>query len=233
VSRDLQALQDRLGYAFVDRSRLEEALTHRSWTNDRKGIHNQRLEFLGDAVLQVILTQALFEVYPGDREGDLTRRRALLLEGRFLAGLAQEIGLDRVLRLGSGEETTGGRARPSILEDAFEALIGALSLDGGLEAARRVVLAIYGELPLRLARREATANPKGRLQEIVQAEHGTGALRYEVLSAEGEDHAPKFEMAALLNGRVVGTGWGASKRDAEEEAARAALAALQAPDPGR
>jgi ribonuclease III len=216
---------------FRDPAYLARALTHASWVQDNpgEGGNNQRLEFLGDSVLQLILTEALFALFPEDREGELSKRRAVLGKGAFLSGLAREIGLDRCLRLGANEEATGGRARDAALEDAFEALVGAVSLDGGLESARQAVLGIYGDLRARLASLEGHANPKGRLQEIVQPLHGNQAIRYEVLSTGGADHERQYEVAVHLLDRRIGTGRGPSKKLAEEEAARAALANL---DPG-
>jgi ribonuclease-3 len=227
----LKALQERIRYVFRDPSYLERALTHASWVQDNPGAggNNQRLEFLGDSVLQLILTEALFALYPEDREGELSKRRAVLGKGKFLSGLAREVGLDRNLRLGANEEATGGRDRDAALEDAFEALVGAVSLDGGLESARRTVLGIYGDLQARLGLLEGHANPKGRLQEIVQPVHGNQAIRYEVLATDGADHERRFEVAVFLLNRRLGSGWGPSKKVAEEAAARAALATL---DPG-
>ena len=225
---DLAALQNRLGCQFRDDTLLRLALTHPSVAHEANTptAHNQRLEFLGDAVLQLILTESLFELYPGEREGGLSKRRAALTKGAFLAELAREAGLDACLRLGASEETTGGRARASTLEDAFEALVGALYLDGGLPAARRMVAAIYGDLAGRLASVGETDNPKGRLQELLQPVHGNNALRYEVVAAEGADHARAYEVAVFLLDRELGRGRGPSKKLAEEAAARAALAAV-------
>jgi ribonuclease-3 len=235
VTGDLKILQDRIGYVFRDPGYLDRALTHASWVQDNPGAggNNQRLEFLGDSVLQLILTEALFALYPDDREGELSKRRAVLGKGAFLSGLAREIGIDRCLRLGANEEATGGRSRDAGLEDAFEALVGAISLDGGLGKARQAVLGIYGDLRARLGALEGQANPKGRLQEIVQPVHGNQAIRYEVLSTEGADHEREFEVAVFLLDRRVGSGRGPSKKLAEEEAARAALADLEPNPPGR
>jgi ribonuclease-3 len=228
MSGDLDALQARIGYRFRDPALLERALTHSSWLQDNPGApgNNQRLEFLGDSVLQLVLTEALFSLFPEDREGDLTKRRAILGKGEFLSRLARETGIDTCLRLGANEEATGGRSRDAALEDAFEALVGAMSLDGGLDRARSAVLGIYGDLPRRLEALENHANPKGRLQEIVQPAHGNGALRYEVVATHGADHERTFEVAVYLLDRRLGSGHGPSKKVAEEEAARAALGAL-------
>lgn len=221
----MNALQDKLGYRFHDETILQEALTHPSYRQDHPGSGetNQRLEYLGDAVLQLIVTSALFAKYPKEREGVLSKRRSALTRGAYLATIAQEIGLDRCLRLGSSEESTGGREKLSALEDAFEALVGALYQDGGYEAANRTVLAIYGDLERRLDRVEQADNPKGRLQEKLQPIHGNEALAYEVVKVEGAEHARTFEVEVLLKGRPIGRGRGSSKKLAEESAARSAL----------
>ena len=228
MSVALTQLQARLAYTFRDPARLERAVTHPSWLQDHPGAgeSNQRLEFLGDAVLQLVLTEALFQLYPADREGVLSQRRASLTKGAFLALLAREVGLESCLRLGGSEEAGGGRTRASALEDALEAVIGALYLDSDLPTVRRVVLDLYGSLPARLAV-ESSDNPKGRLQELVQPRHGNDALRYEVTHVEGADHAREYEVAVFLNGRRLGGGRGSSKRIAEEQAAREALEALR------
>lgn len=189
---------------------------------------NQRLEFLGDAVLQLILTEALFALFPGDREGLLSKRRAALSKGAFLVELAGELTLQAFLRLGTSEAATGGRNRASSLEDAFEALVGALYLDSDLATTRKIVLGLYGDLPMRLNGVVEEENPKGRLQELVQPRFGNQALRYEVIRTEGEDHARAFEVAVFLLDRQLGAGRGPSKKLAEEAAARAALAAPRA-----
>ena len=235
MNGDPSILQARIGYAFRDPAHLERALTHPSSLQDNPGGPgtNQRLEFLGDAVLQLVLTDALYALYPADREGELTKRRAVLGKGAFLARVSREVGLDMFLRLGASEEAAGGRSRDAALEDAFEALVGAVYVDGGLESARRVALGIYGELARRLESLQGDANPKGRLQEIVQPRHGNQALRYEVLAAEGADHERRYEVAVYLLERRIGSGRGPSKKLAEEEAARAALATLDAETPGR
>jgi ribonuclease III len=230
MTGDLKMLQERIGYAFKDPSHLERALTHPSWLHDNPAApgNNQRLEFLGDSVLHLILTEALFALFPDASEGDLTKRRSVLGKGEFLALLAREIGLDGCLKLGANEEATGGRERDAAVEDAFEALVGAIELDDGIESARKAVLGIYGDLAVRLSLLEGHANPKGRLQEIVQPLHGNQAIRYEVLATEGADHMREFEVAVFLLDRRIGQGRGPSKKLAEENAARAALAELDA-----
>lgn len=228
-----EALQTRLGHVFAQPSLLAEALTHPSYLNEHPdaGAHNQRLEFLGDAVLQLILTSELHARYPAEQEGALSRRRAVLANGRQLAAIALDLGLDSVLRLGGSENTPEGRTRPSNLEDALEALIGALYLDAGLAVARARVLALYGDLENRFAAGLATDNPKGRLQERVQAAHGAQLLRYQTEQSGGADHAKEYTSAVHLDDRLLGEGRGASKKAAEEAAARAALDTLDAANP--
>lgn len=222
----LAQVQRRLGHVFARPALLVEALTHPSYLNENPaaGPHNQRLEFLGDAVVQLIVTTELFARYPTDAEGALSRRRALLANGRCLAVLARELGLDAALRLGGSENTPEGRARHSNLGDAFEAVIGALLLDAGLEVARARVLACYGPLEARLALGLGADNPKGHLQELVQPSHGPACLRYETVQSGGRDHAKEFTARVFLAARLLGEGNGSSKKSAEEAAARAALA---------
>jgi ribonuclease-3 len=224
----LDNLQQRLGHVFRDPALLECALTHLSYVQDypRARPGNQRLEFLGDSVLQFILTEALFRLYPEEREGPLSKRRSILAQGRFLTLLARELALDAALRLGQSEEQTGGRQRPSILEDALEAVIGAIYLDSDLETVRRVVLGWYGPLPDRLAILLAEDNPKGRLQELLQAAHGDHSLCYKTVHTGGAPHEREYEVNVCLNDKLLGTGRGSSKKLAEEAAARAALPAL-------
>ncbi len=226
----LEALQRRLDYTFRDTGLLDCALTHPSFLQEHPDIteSNQRLEFLGDAVLQLVLTEALFDLFPTDREGSLSKSRSALSKGKFLSDLAREIDLPDCLRLGSSEEQTGGRDRASALEDAMEAVIGAIYLDSDLFTARRVILGLIGSLSDRLAALKPSENPKGRLQELIQAQHGNFALRYQITKITGEDHAREYEATASLNGQLLGTGRGTSKKSAEEDAARAALITLQA-----
>lgn len=225
----LAQLELRVGHTFRDRSLLERAVTHLSYLADHPDIaeSNQRLEFLGDAVLQILIAEELFTLFPQEREGMLSKRRSLLVNGGFLAQLAREIRLDECLRLGASEIATGGRTRTSSLGDAMEALVGAIYLDSDIDKTRRVVRDLYGPLPERLAVVEAVENPKGRLQELVQPVHGNTALRYEVLDVQGQDHAREYAVAVFLHDRQLGSGRGLSKKLAEEAAAREALFALE------
>jgi ribonuclease III len=169
----------------------------------------------------------LFDLFPSEREGGLSKHRASLANGVFLAQLAREIGLDTCLRLGASEESTGGRTRAGALEDAFEAFVGALYLDSDIDKVRRVLRQLYGPLTTRLAAVGEIENPKGRLQELVQPLHGNNAVRYEVINIEGQDHAREYEVSVFVLDRPLGRGRGTSKKQAEEVAARAALAAFR------
>lgn len=226
---DLAPLEKRLGHAFVRPELLVEALTHSSYLQEdpAAGPHNQRLEFLGDSVLQFILTDALYREFPTVREGVLSRRRAVLSKGGFLTQMARDLGLDACLRLNRSEEDAGGRNRASILEDAFEAVVGAVYLDTDLATTQRLVLAWYGPLAARLAVSEDAENPKGRLQELVQPKHGNNALAYKVSTTSGPRHARIFEVEVFLNEVRLGAGSGPSKKAAEEAAAREALVQLR------
>jgi len=218
-------LQARLGHVFRDPALLRQALTHPGYANEHPddGEHYQRLEFLGDAVIQFVVTAALFHLRPLEREGELSRLRVALTNGVFLAGLARELDLPAHLRLCTAERKTGGS--PTAAGDAYEAVVGALFLDGGLPAAQAFIERSYGDFETRLASLKIEdANPKGRLQERVQPLHGTGALRYETAQSGGADHAKEYTSAVYLADRLLGTGRGTSKKLAEEAAARAALA---------
>lgn len=233
MSDALDALQTRLDHRFRDPALLELALTHPSLVNETGGTResNQRLEFLGDAVLQLVLSEEMFRRYPQEREGVLTQRRKLLVEGRFTARLAKELQLDACLRVNAAGAQSGLKVNLSALEDAFEALIAALYLDAGYDTTRRITLAIYGDLDRRLEGVLPADNPKGRLQELVQPVHGNQAIRYEVVRTSGEDHRREYEVTVRLLDRVLGHGTGSSKKLAEEAAARAALATLKPATP--
>ena len=206
-------LQQRLGHAFRDENLLYLALTHPSVAHDANAPqpHNQRLEFLGDSVLGLTLAQALYEKFPDADEGVLTKSRAKLVNAAALADHARTLNLGAHLILSRGEENTGGRDRASSLEDAFEAVVGAIYLDSDFATVRRIVLGWYGPLAALLSSIEHTENPKGRLQELVQPRHGNDALRYEVTRIEGAPHERKFEVQVFLHESLLGTGSGKSK----------------------
>jgi len=220
----LDELEQRLGHRFSSRTLLEESLTHPSHTQFQPGPSNQRLEFLGDAVLQLVVSTALYDAFPEEREGVLSRRRSVLTNGVFLVKVALELGIDRALRLSPSEDAGGGRTRASTLEDAFEAVVGALYIDAGIETVRTLILRWYGPLDARLGMHEHHDNPKGRLQELVQPVHGNDALRYELHRTEGAPHDRSFDIHLHFLGRKIAEGQGSSKKEAEENAARAALA---------
>ncbi len=220
-----EQLQDRISYRFRNPDLLDLALTHPSWLQDHpeQADSNQRLEFLGDAVLQLSLTQNLFALFPDAREGELSKKRAALSNGTYLARIAQEIDLGGALRLSESEHESGGREKSSALEDGFEALLGAIFSDSDFETAKTVIHHIYGDLTARLAQVIPEENPKGRLQEKMQPTLGNAALNYEVQHVAGNDHAREYEAKVFLQGQLIGTGRGSSKKSAEEEAAREGL----------
>lgn len=226
---DLAAVQHQLGYQFKDLSLLEVALTHPSVTQETKGPvqHNQRLEFLGDAVLGLVLTRELYDRFPHLGEGPLTKARARLVNRRVLAEEARQLNLGLYLRLSAGEESSGGRHRPSILADAFEAVIGAVFLDGGLEAARQFIIERFNQRLVDLERGGGLDNPKGELQEWLQA-RSTEPPRYELIGVSGPDHDRLFECAVWHGGVELARGQGKSKKAAETAAALAALMRLRA-----
>jgi len=223
MSTPLENLQQRLGYTFRQFELLELAVTHPSLVNENPEVKesNQRLEFLGDAVLQLILSEEIYRLYPEEREGALTQKRKKLVEGRFTAQLARELGLASCLRVQTAAPELANNQ--SALEDAFEAVVAAIYLDAGFDECRKIVLAIYGEIRKRLASVLPADNPKGRLQELVQPEHGNTALRYIVVNITGQAHAREFEVQLYLKDKPIASGRGTSKRRAEEAAARAAL----------
>lgn len=222
---DLDAFQARIGYTFRDSSLLRLALTHPSVVAESNGPreHNQRLEFLGDAVLQLSMSATLYNGHPVSDEGVLTKARARLVNETALAERARALDLGVHLVLSRGEVANGGRERPSILADAFEALLGAIYLDGGFEAARAFVLREFTEWLADFEGDSAADNPKGELQELLQA-RSTEPTEYRLLHADGPDHDRVFECAVWHAGVELGRGTGRSKKAAETAAARAALA---------
>jgi ribonuclease-3 len=225
---DINDLQSRLGYAFRDAALLRLALTHPSVAHEQ-GIpvsHNQRLEFLGDAVLQVVLTRELYEKFPAFGEGPLTKARAKLVNRRSLAEKGRGLGLGEYLILSRGEEAHGGRERASALADTFEAVLGALFLDGGFAAAEKFVLAHFQEASSELSAIPVLDNPKGELQELLQA-RSVDAPEYHVVSTSGPDHDRVFECTVHHGGVELARGQGKSKKAAESEAALAALIKLR------
>ncbi|MCB1664435.1 MAG: ribonuclease III [Pseudomonadales bacterium] len=223
MSVPVSQLEKALSYPFADPSLALRALTHSSAGSD----NNERLEFLGDAVLGFVVAAELFRRHPEAPEGELSRMRAALVNQQSLADIATRLQLGDLLTLGPGERKAGGRSRASILSDALEAVFGAICLDGGLEAARKVILAAYGEALASGARVERAKDPKTRLQELLQAK-GKSLPVYEVLNIEGEDHQQTFHVSCqvpLL--RHCTEGRGRNRKLAEQEAAEKALKALE------
>jgi len=229
IAENLAALEAKLGYPFRDRTLLATALRHRSHihvTGQDREQSNERLEFLGDAVLGLVVNEELFRRYPNRSEGDLTKMKSLLVCGARLSEVATEFDLGVHVRMSRSEAATGGRQRSSILADTTEALIGAVYLDGGLGAARQVIERIMLRGTERVLAKRSLRNYKSRLQELIQAEHKSPP-RYKVLSVEGPDHDRLFRVAVFYGGEALGEGEGRNKKTAEQNAARQALANLE------
>ena len=223
-------LAERVGVAFVDRLRALAALTHKSYVNEHRdgaGEDNERLEFLGDAVIDLLASVYLVEHFPAAREGELSKLRAAVVDEAGLAAIGRALGLGELLRLGRGEELTGGREKASLLADATEAVIAAVFLDGGLGAAQEAVKRFLDEAYARASAGELDRDFKTQLQELGQSRHRLSP-RYRVVAEIGPDHAKTFEIEVEMRGRVLGKGSGRSKKDAEQAAARVALSALAA-----
>lgn len=227
---NLIQLQERLGVQFHDERLLRQALVHRSYLNESPGFElpsNERLEFLGDSVLGFIVAEHLYRHFPADEEGRLTEMRVSLIRTATLAQAARALGLGQYLLMGRGEEASGGRSRPSILEAAFEALLGAIFLDKGIDVARAFVI---GRLSANLARLEQGArqrDAKSTLQEYTQR-HRQLTPSYHTVSAVGPDHAKVFTVEVRLGNEVLAEGRGRSKQEAEQDAAQHALENLPA-----
>ncbi len=214
----MHPLEETIGYTFKDQMLLTTALTHTSYANESKVPvkHNERLEFLGDSVLSIVVADYLFHQCKNKPEGELTRLRASLVCESALFQFANEINLGSYLLLGKGEERGGGRTRPSVVSDAFEAVIAALYLDGGIDVARSFILPFIAE------GKAAEDDYKTRLQEVIQ-QNPEEKLRYQVEDESGPDHDKHFVVAVYLNSNCMGRGSGHSKKSAEQHAAREAL----------
>ncbi len=219
----LKELEEKIGYRFHNPKYLATALTHSSYANENKGTGacNERLEFLGDSVLGVVVADYLFKNCPKMPEGDLTKTRAALVCEKALCGFAGQIGLGNHLLLSHGENNSGGRSRPSILADAFEAIIAALYLDGGMEEARKFILRFVVPA-LKTPRPKPFKDYKTALQEIIQ-QNPEERLEYLLTGESGPDHNKHFTVEVHLNNNVIGKGGGRSKKEAEQQAAREAL----------
>jgi len=223
MSDDLAAFEQQLNYHFRDSSLLATALTHRSLAGSGEQPHNQRLEFLGDAVLGLLIAELLYALYPEADEGDLSKRLVALVNGEHLARIALEMKLDTLLRLSASEEEQGGRENPSNLEDACEALLGALYLDGGLEAVHPLIERYWRPYAQTLT--AAPKDPKTSLQEWAQG-RGLPLPDYRLVSSDGPAHAPDFIVEVSVEGHPTATGRAGTKRQAERLAAEALLKKL-------
>lgn len=221
-----ERLESALGLKFRDPELLQQALVHRSFLNEQGGQPSdsyERLEYLGDAVLELTVSTELYRRFPLISEGELTKRRAVLVCGESLAGVARRLGLGEFLLLGKGEEAAGGRQRDSILAAAFEAVVAAVYLDQNYEQTSRFVLRLMNqELEELFNQGTLPENPKSRLQEHVQGK-GVPTPRYRLVSSEGPDHCPQFTVEVLVDGQAMGVGRGGKRSDAEQDAAQDAL----------
>jgi len=228
----LLELQQQLSYTYRDSRLLERALTHRSFANEnRTNEHNERLEFLGDAVLTLVVSRRLMEALPQAPEGELSRHRAALVSETSLASLARRIGLGPFLRVGRGEELTGGRDKDSLLANALEALIASLYLDGGLDAAMAFVDRYFHDAMLMVEETGAVSDFKTALQELCQ-ERRKILPQYRVVSQSGPDHRKEFSVELRIQEVLYGTGSGRSKKEAEQRAAKEALEKLGSEERG-
>lgn len=227
TEKELPEFQQNISYQFNDKSLLVLALTHPSFhQHDKTKPNNQRLEFLGDSVLSLLLTDELYTNLPDANEGELTQYRASLIRGESLAKLARYLGIQNYIRLSPSEQNNKGSQRQSTLEDAMEALIGAIYLDGGIVKTKELVLDwmlnLWGDLTDNLSNH----NPKGKIQEWVQENMPSARIKYKIIGESGPDHARYFESEILINNKSYGTGAGNSKKEAESKAAQAAVALL-------
>ncbi len=219
----MNELEEKIGYHFKNESYLKTALTHSSYANETKatGGSNERLEFLGDSVLGVVVADYLYKNFPNLPEGDLTKKRASLVCEKACCGFSRQLDLGKYLLLSHGEQNSGGRTRSSILADAFEAVIAAIYMDGGMEEARKFIL--HFVLPmLQAARPKAFKDYKTALQEIIQ-QNPEERLEYVLTGESGPDHDKHFTVEVHLNSNVIGKGGGRSKKEAEQQAAREAM----------
>jgi len=224
----MRELEKKLNYTFRNTALLEEALRHSSYANEHRAAHihsNERLEFLGDSVLGFVTAEFLFCQHPDMPEGDLTRIRAALVCEQSLYEVARKLQLGQHLKLGKGEESGGGRERTSILADAVEAIFAAVYLDGGIEEASALIHRVLLDAEREEAVEERRRDYKTTLQERVQRKAGQ-ELAYRMIGEQGPDHAKTFQAEVLLNGVSIGTGFGHSKKEAEQAAAKDALAQM-------
>lgn len=223
----LEQLQETLGITFQNATLLQQAFIHRSYINEHRGLnleHNERLEFLGDAVLELVVTEYLYLNYPNP-EGELTNWRSALVKGETLSDIGNTLGFSNFLMVSKGEAKSGGRQKNALLANAFEALIGALYLDQGYEVCQDIIMrTVIVRLPV-ILEQKLYKDPKSSLQEFVQERFGCTPT-YMLISEEGPDHAKVFLVGVLVNGQEVAQGTGSSKQAAQVAAAESALATL-------
>jgi ribonuclease-3 len=227
MNRDLKQLQEKLGIFFRDPNLLRQAFTHSSFVNENRSAgarDNERLEFLGDAVLELTVSEYLFNAHPNRTEGELTKLRASIVCEPSLVVFAEHLDFGQFVLLGKGEELTGGRSRPALLADVFESFIGALYLDQGLEAVRGFLKSCMFHKLTGDGKPQIT-DYKTKLQEHVQ-QHGLGVLEYRIADERGPAHEKEFLTEVYMDGSLLGTGAGRSKKEAEQHAAAGALARL-------
>lgn len=224
MQKYLEELQNIIGYTFEDAGLLSQALTHKSFSNEQSDfvLHNERLEFLGDAVLELVVSDWIFSHYPDIPEGGLTRIRAEVVSEKGLSGIARQLQLGEGIRLGKGEEKTGGSDKSSLLADALEALLGAIYCDGGFVAATQVIARIFSDAIEKSALLRYGSDYKTCLQERLQAQFGN-LPEYTLVKVSGPDHERIFSMEVHSCGKLLGKGSGTSKKNAEQKAAAAAL----------
>lgn len=230
IEVSIASLQERIGYKFNNEEILREAITHSSYSNEKRAKKvyipcNERLEFLGDSVLSIIVSEYLYNNYKGVPEGELTKLRAAVVQSSALASYARKIDLGKALYLGVGEEKCNGRERQSLLENAFEALLAAIYLDAGTEGKKVVsdfLMPLVREELERLGTRAVASDYKTELQQLIQQAEGD-FLEYETVGERGPDHSKTFEVVARLNSNIIGRGTGRTKREAEQNAAKEAL----------
>lgn len=222
-------LEKRIGYVFKDTALLQEALTHKSFSNeqlDKNVSHNERLEFLGDAVLDLVIGYYIYRVYPDLPEGEMTRIRSEVVSEKGLAAIARPLALGGHLRLGKGEARSGGQEKDSLISNAMEAVLGAVFCDGGFEKVQAVIEDLFAE-PIKVSvSRKFGVDNKTRLQETLQAQHGQTPL-YVLTQTEGPDHLRSYTVEVRFDGQAIGKGKGRTKKGAEQEAAGEALKRLE------
>lgn len=220
---NIKETENCIGYSFQDKELLIRALTHSSYANEKKTLNNERLEFLGDSVLSVVVSEYIYRQYADINEGKLTQVRANLVCEKSLAEFARRIKLGKLIYLGHGEEISGGRNRASVVSDAFEAVLAAIYLDGGMNAAKKWLLDLIEEDIKSAILKKSTKDFKTRLQEQVQKKGSFHTVTYNTVGESGEDHNKKFRVAVLVDDKIIEYGEGNSKKEAEQNAAEAVL----------